>query len=88
MKKIRSEEGILLRKEGLVEFLPILIPKGYFLKPEKGGEKDREKVFFAFFADFLLSKAKKTMKKRWIYRYFKQKSVSGFQFVAKLKHLL
>ena len=64
MKKIRSEEGVLLSKEGLVEFLPILIPKGYFLKPEKCGEKDREKVFFAFFPNFLLSKAKKTMKKR------------------------
>lgn len=64
VKKIRSEEGILLRKEGLVEFLPILIPKVYFLKPEKCGGKDREKVFFAFFADFLLSEAKKTMKKR------------------------
>lgn len=68
VKKIRSEEGILLRKEGLVEFLSILIPDlpiwFNFLKPEKCGEKDREKVFFAFFADFLLSKAKKTMKKR------------------------
>ena len=68
MKKIRSEEGILLRKEGLVEFFadfnPGFVDKVYFLKPEKCGGKDKEKVFFAFFAVFLLSKAKKTMKKR------------------------
>lgn len=68
VKKIRSEEGILLRKDGLVEFFSILIPDlsmwFSFLKPEKCGGKDMEKVFFAFFAVFLLSKAKKTMKKR------------------------
>lgn len=68
VKKIRSEEGIQLSNHGLVEFLSSLIPNlliwFVFFKPKKCGGKDMEKVFFAFFAVFLLSKAKKTMKKR------------------------